>query len=527
MAAAYRKSLERLIDEMQRSTVWWLCAAYRKSEARITQDAMPGTGGGTSDAPSETPSSRLTWAMRRLQAYWLRRWKETAGSVARKFVRSAQRHTLGAYAEAFKAAGMTVKMDPGRVMNDTAQALIAENVSLIQSIPRNYFEEVTGLVQRSVSMGRDVAFLEREIARRNLTTRNRAKFIARDQNNKACEAIKRAENRRLGITEGVWVHVPGSMSSRKSHMDMNGKRFKLDEGLYDSAVKRKVLPGELCNCNCTYRSVIPAFDDAPAEPAEPDVKKPPVPNQRKKKSQPDQDVTRPALGKTYAEIADDIKTRCGHFATNNGIRSVDIAKYRRGFMSTDANGKIFVNTKTWSLPNGKTFNAAEELKSAWNKLAEGKPLTWDEEQACEALWHKIIHNRQKPGSLPNSPKSPVRRCMELVTEWTARRTYHQMLEELGRKAVHQADIRENGYGYNRWVRNFDRLIEALKIDEEELLSVMLDMIATKPRNKYLEALVDVFSEKPGIKRGAIRKAFSKINNSERAYDQFLQTLAVT
>lgn len=246
--AAYRKKLERLIDEMQRSTVWWLRAVYRKNETRITQDAMPGTGGGTTETPSETPSNWLAWVLRRLQAYWQRRWRKSAERIARDFVGSAQRHTLSAYGAAFKAAGMTVKMDPGRVMNDTVQALIAENVSLIKSIPQQYFDEVTGLVQRSVSMGRDVAFLEKELARRYEITRNRAKTIARDQNNKACEAIKRTENKQLGITEGIWVHVPGTKSSRKAHMQMNGKRFKLDEGLYDSTVKRKVLPGELVNC---------------------------------------------------------------------------------------------------------------------------------------------------------------------------------------------------------------------------------------------------------------------------------------
>lgn len=261
VAAAYRKRLESLIDEMQRSTVWWLRAAYRKSEDRISQDAMPGTGGGTSDTPSETPASRMSWTLRRLQAYWLRQWRKKAEQTARGFVRSARNNTLAAYGAAFRAAGMTVKMDPGRVMNDTVQALIAENVALIRSIPQDFFAEVEGLVQRSISMGRNAAFLEDELAKRFNLARNRARTIARDQNNKACEAIKRAENRRLGITEGIWVFVPGNKSSRKTHIPMNGKRFKLDEGLYDSAVKRKVLPGELVNCNCTYKAVIPMFGD--------------------------------------------------------------------------------------------------------------------------------------------------------------------------------------------------------------------------------------------------------------------------
>lgn len=92
-------------------------------------------------------------------------------------------------------------------------------------------------------------------------TKRRAKLIARDQSNKATQAIRSIEAKELGITEGVWVHVPGAKSSRKTHMQMNGKRFRLDEGLYDSAVGRKVLPGELVACNCTFRAVIPEFGD--------------------------------------------------------------------------------------------------------------------------------------------------------------------------------------------------------------------------------------------------------------------------
>lgn len=160
-----------------------------------------------------------------------------------------------------KAAGFTVQIHPSRVLNDTVKALIAENVSLIRSIPQQFFQQVESLVQRSIIQGRDVASLRDELQGRFGVTRNRAKLIARDQSNKAFQAIKRAENQQLGIKEGIWVHVPGTKSSRKTHMRMNGKRFKLNEGLYDSDVKRKVLPGELVACNCVYRAVIPEFGD--------------------------------------------------------------------------------------------------------------------------------------------------------------------------------------------------------------------------------------------------------------------------
>ena len=39
--AKYRRRLEAMIDDMNRSVVWWLRAEYRREENRIAQDASP------------------------------------------------------------------------------------------------------------------------------------------------------------------------------------------------------------------------------------------------------------------------------------------------------------------------------------------------------------------------------------------------------------------------------------------------------------------------------------------------------
>ena len=164
--------------------------------------------------------------------------------------------------QALKDAGFTVKMKAStRAMNDVERALLLENYNIIKSIPQQYITEVTGLVMRSASTGRDVEFLADELHKRYEITRRRAEFIARDQSNKATEALKRVQDKELGITEGIWVHVPGKKTSRHTHQLMNGKKFVITEGLYDSDVKRKVLCGELPGCQCTYRAVIPEFGD--------------------------------------------------------------------------------------------------------------------------------------------------------------------------------------------------------------------------------------------------------------------------
>lgn len=244
--AKYRRKLEDMIDDMQKSVIWWLRAKYRQQEKHITQDS---------------PAEDLERRVNRLFRYWMRRWREKMEDYARDFVHSTERKTQNSFKQALRDAGFTVKFDRSRAQQTVVRALILENTKLIKSIPEEYFSNVFRIVGQGVSMGRNTAWIEGELRKRYDITRRRAKLIARDQCNKATEAIKRVECKQLGIIEGIWVHVPGTKSSRKTHMQMNGKRFRLDEGMYDSAVKRKVLPGELVACNCTYRAVIPEFGD--------------------------------------------------------------------------------------------------------------------------------------------------------------------------------------------------------------------------------------------------------------------------
>lgn len=241
--AEYRRRLQKLVADMHGSVLWWVRAAYRKQESRIAQDA--------------SPWAALSSVLSALYRYWMNRWTRRAQKIADDMVNKTRRRTRASFLSAFRNANMTVKMKSTRAMNDVVGALIAENVSLIKSIPQRYFDDVTALVQRHASMGKDLKSLEEELVSRYDVTQKRAKFIARDQSDKASEAIKRTECSDLGITEGIWVHVPGTKTARATHMRMNGKRFKLDEGLYDADVGKKVLTGQLPGCRCTYRAVIP------------------------------------------------------------------------------------------------------------------------------------------------------------------------------------------------------------------------------------------------------------------------------
>lgn len=245
--AWYRKRLLKELDEMQRSVAYWLEAAYRRREDEIVGDSSPAR-----DLLSVFGSS-----MRR----WMRRWDTLADWLGRRVVEKIDDSTTTSMREAFKAAGFTVKFDRTRNLNSVTEAYISWNVGLIKSIGREYLDDVRGIVMEGVGMGRDLGYISEQLGNRYNITKRRAKLIARDQTDKATQAIRRVRDEYLGITEGIWVHLPGQKTSRETHVAMNGKRFNLKEGLYDSAVKRNVLPGELVACRCVYRAVLPEFGD--------------------------------------------------------------------------------------------------------------------------------------------------------------------------------------------------------------------------------------------------------------------------
>ena len=243
--ARYRKRLEALISEMARSVDYWISAAYRKNEPVMAQD--------------DVPARELEKALRRLSQRWQKQFDELAPKLATYFAQSANARSAQQLKKMLKDHGFTVEFRMTAAARDVMQASIAEQVALIKSIPEKYFTDVQGSVMRSVQAGRDLGFLTKDLQKNYGVSFRRAAFIARDQNNKALASMTRVRQKELGIEEAVWLHSHAGKEPRPTHVAMDGKRYKVNEGMYDSAVGHNVFPGELPNCRCLSRSVIPGF----------------------------------------------------------------------------------------------------------------------------------------------------------------------------------------------------------------------------------------------------------------------------
>lgn len=247
LAALYRKKLDALIVEMSNSVDYFIRAAYKKNEPIIAQD--------------ELPADALRKAIRDLAKRWQRRFDEMAPELAAYFAKAAHRRSDAALKNILRRGGISVRWTMTRAQQDVLKAIVHENTQLIKSIPQQYLNAVEGSVMRSVQTGRDLHSLSTELQQHYGVTKRRAAFISLDQNNKATGALQRVRQIELGITHAVWLHSHGGKVPRKTHLANSGKKYDVREGWFDPdpKVQRHIIPGELINCRCVAKPVIPGL----------------------------------------------------------------------------------------------------------------------------------------------------------------------------------------------------------------------------------------------------------------------------
>jgi uncharacterized protein with gpF-like domain len=245
--AEFRKKLRDLVDEMANSFEYFIKAAYKKNEPAIAQDA--------------TPAAELQAAIEELAKRWRKRFREGAPELAAYFAKSASKRSDAALRAILKKAGFTVDFKLTPAMRDILKATVEQNVQLIKSIPEQYLTNVQGAVMRSVTAGRDVGSLAKELQEQYGVTRRRAAFISLDQNNKATAAFTRVRQIEVGITRAIWLHSHGGKSPRRTHVANSGKSYDVKQGWYDPdpKVKRFIFPGELPRCRCVSKSIVKGF----------------------------------------------------------------------------------------------------------------------------------------------------------------------------------------------------------------------------------------------------------------------------
>jgi SPP1 gp7 family putative phage head morphogenesis protein len=245
ITAAYRRRLDAMVEDMNRSVLFWVKAAYRANPPEMAQDA--------------TPADDLQKSLKALFRRWEKKFDEAAPRLAAWFAQATWKRSDAALRNILRDGGFSVRFQMTRGMRDVVDATTHANVNLIKSIPQQYMTQVESLVMTSVQAGRDLGPLAKAIQKQFGVTKRRAALIARDQNNKATGAMQRARQIELGMTEAVWMHSHGGKEPRPTHLANDGKTYDLRTGWFDSAVGRHILPGELVNCRCVGRPITKGF----------------------------------------------------------------------------------------------------------------------------------------------------------------------------------------------------------------------------------------------------------------------------
>ncbi len=245
--AKYYADLATLIDAMHKSVNYWLTAEYRANPPAMAQDA--------------TPATALRAAMAKLGRRWLREFDEASAKLSDRFADASAKYSDASMRAELKRVGFSVPFTQTPDMRDALSSVIGENVALIKSIPAKYLADVEGDVMRSVQAGRDLKSLQTQLVDRYDLSKKRAAFIARDQNNKATAVMTKARRLSLGITQAEWVHSGGGVHPRQSHVKAGRERKRYDVAKGCEIDGEFIMPGELPNCRCTSRAIIPGFDD--------------------------------------------------------------------------------------------------------------------------------------------------------------------------------------------------------------------------------------------------------------------------
>lgn len=243
--ARYIKKLDALVAAMHRSVTYWLTARWRSNPPVMASD--------------ENPAKGLGKTTRVLSRRWQKRFDEAAPKLAEWLAQQSLRHSTKAMEDALAAGNIpVVDFKMSAAARDAYNAVVAENVALIKSIPQRYLSSVETSVMRSVSVGRDLGTLAKNLEQHYDVTKRRAALIARDQSNKASAVITRVRALESGITQAVWVHSHAGRKPRPSHVAFDGKTYDVAKGAWLDG--EWVWPGTAINCRCFSRPVLEGFE---------------------------------------------------------------------------------------------------------------------------------------------------------------------------------------------------------------------------------------------------------------------------
>ncbi len=136
----------------------------------------------------------------------------------------------------------------------TMRALLAEQVTLIQSIPLEAAQRVHELTLEGIENGTRASEISKAIQASGEVAKSRADLIARTEVARTASTLTQARALHIGSTGYIW-RTSGDSDVRESHRKMNGQFVAWDDP--PTLDKMTGHAGAFPNCRCYPEPVIP------------------------------------------------------------------------------------------------------------------------------------------------------------------------------------------------------------------------------------------------------------------------------
>lgn len=133
-----------------------------------------------------------------------------------------------------------------------------ENATLITRIPRELHDDLSVMITRGVSSGKNPTSLGHQISQRFGIAERHARLIARDQTLKMYGDVNHMRQRELGINRFTW-RTTGDERVREEHAELEDEEFDYDEP--PDIDGEPTLPSEAVMCRCYADPIFDTGDD--------------------------------------------------------------------------------------------------------------------------------------------------------------------------------------------------------------------------------------------------------------------------
>lgn len=263
MELQYRRELYALIDGMDKD-FRTILKIYRSKQNQIVMD-------------EQMLSTDIQDKINKLGNRWRTKFNDYAKKNAQKRVEKTLKQSdsqlttvLAAY---FTINGLLeIFKTKTQSLMQVMKVNVAENVSLIESIPEQYIKRIQTMVTNTINSSATWTDLRCEVIKTKDITLNRAKLIARDQTNKVFNAVTLRRFEQLGITRVKWKHSHADKEPRPYHVRQWDGHSGIDDGapngldgfefdlnnppVINEKTGRRGFPGEEINCSCMMIPIV-------------------------------------------------------------------------------------------------------------------------------------------------------------------------------------------------------------------------------------------------------------------------------